>query len=88
MAILDLEDLPFRCPVTPESDRFRPLLYGTKPHIYRVIYAVEEKKKRVEILHVRHGARRALKRGRTRWPRLWVAAVLRPQEAVGFILRG
>ncbi len=62
MAILGLEELPFRCPVTPESDRFRHLLYGTKPHIYRIIYAVDEKKKRVEVLHLRHGARQALKR--------------------------
>lgn len=66
MAILDLEELPFRCPATPESDRFRHLLYGTKPHIYRVIYAVDEKKKRVEVLHIRHGARRALKRSELR----------------------
>ena len=66
MAILDLEAFPFRCPVTPESDRFQHMLYGTKPHIYRVIYAVDEKKKRVDVLHVRHGARQALKRSELR----------------------
>ena len=57
-AILSLEEQPNRCPVTPESDKFRHLLYGNKPHIYRVIYRVLEKQKQVEVLHIRHGARR------------------------------
>jgi plasmid stabilization system protein ParE len=57
-AILSLERLPNRCPKTPESPRFRHLLYGNKPHVYRVIYRVLEKQKLVEVLHIRHGARR------------------------------
>jgi toxin ParE1/3/4 len=57
-AILSLSYLPYRCPVTPEKDQLRQLLYGRKPHIYRVIYRVLEKKKAVEVLHIRHGARR------------------------------
>lgn len=57
-AILSLGKLPYRCPVTPEKDELRQLLYGHKPHIYRVIYRVLEKKKVVEVLHIRHGARR------------------------------
>jgi plasmid stabilization system protein ParE len=48
--------------VTPESDKFRHLLYGNKPHIYRAIYRVLEKQKQVEVLHIRHGARRRFKR--------------------------
>jgi toxin ParE1/3/4 len=60
-AILSLEDQPNRCPVTPESDKFRHLLYGNKPHIYRAIYRVLEKRKQVEVLHIRHGARRKFK---------------------------
>ena len=60
-AILSLEEQPNRCPVTPESDKFRNLLYGNKPHIYRVIYRVLEKRKEVEVLHIRHGAQRAFK---------------------------
>lgn len=60
-AILSLEVSPNRCPVTPESSHLRHLLYGNKPHIYRVIYRVAEKDKRVDILHVRHGARRRFK---------------------------
>jgi toxin ParE1/3/4 len=57
-AILTLEEQPNRCPATPESDKFRHLLYGNKPRIYRAIYRVLEKQKQVEVLHIRHGARR------------------------------
>jgi len=60
-AILSLQEHPNRCPVTPESTRFRNLLYGTKPNVYRVIYRVLERSKRVEVLHIRHGARRRFK---------------------------
>lgn len=54
--IFSLETMPNRNPVTPEDSRFRHLLYGNKPHVYRVIYRVEEKRKLVEIIHIRHGA--------------------------------
>ena len=60
-AILSLEHKPNRCPLTRKRDKLRHLLYGHKPHIYRVIYRVIEKKKQVEVLHIRHGARRRLK---------------------------
>jgi len=56
-AIRSLRHNPNRCPVTPENERFRHLLYGAKPHIYRVLYRVVERQKEVEILHIRHGAR-------------------------------
>ena len=55
-AILSLEEQPNRCPVAPESDRFRHLLYGNKPHIYRAIFRVLERQKQVEVLHIRHCA--------------------------------
>jgi toxin ParE1/3/4 len=61
-AILSLRERPNRAPVTPESKRLRHLLYGNKPHIYRVIYRVIEKRRQVEVLHIRHGARRRFKR--------------------------
>jgi toxin ParE1/3/4 len=61
VAVLSLEQLPRRCPVTPEKDSLRHLLYGRKPHVYRVIFSVLEKQKRVEVLHIRHGARRRFK---------------------------
>lgn len=60
-AILNLENLPYRWPVTHESRRLRHLLYGRKPRIYRVIYRVLEKRKRVDVLHIRYGARREFK---------------------------
>jgi toxin ParE1/3/4 len=55
--ILTLEKFPNRCPVTPEKKTARHLLYGRKPHVYRVIYRVIERRKVVEVLHIRHGAR-------------------------------
>ena len=56
-AILSLDELPNRCPPTPEKVQLRHLLYGHKPHVYRVIYRVRERRKLVEVLHIRHGAR-------------------------------
>lgn len=58
-AILSLEKLPYRGQVTQEDSRLRRLLYGRKPDVYRIIYRVREKQKQVQILHIRHGARRA-----------------------------
>ena len=62
---MTLAEHPERCPIIPEAKRLRRqlrhLLYGTKPHIYRVIYQVEETERRVIILHIRHGARRRLR---------------------------
>jgi toxin ParE1/3/4 len=57
-AILSLEEHPNRCPVTRENANLRHLLYGHKPHVYRVIYRVLEKRKQVDVVHIRHGARR------------------------------
>jgi len=60
-AILSLEVQPNRCPVTRRRDKLRHLLYAHNPHAYRVIYRVLENQKQVEVLHIRHGARRKLK---------------------------
>jgi plasmid stabilization system protein ParE len=62
-AILDLEALPNRWPVTHENGKLRHILYGGKPHTYRVIYRVLERQKRVEVIHIRHGARQRFKAG-------------------------
>lgn len=61
-AMLSLEEQPNRCPATPENNSLRHLLYGRKPHIYRVIYRVLEKQKQVDVLHIRHGARSSRRR--------------------------
>ena len=54
-----------RFPLAPEARRaqrkLRHLLYGKKPHVYRVIYEVEERRQTVWVLTIRHGARRKLK---------------------------
>jgi plasmid stabilization system protein ParE len=60
-AILSLEEQPNRCPVTPENQKLRHLLYGNKPHICRAIYRVVETRKQVEVLHIRRGARQGFK---------------------------
>jgi len=65
-AILSLEEQPNRCPETPEDAKLRHLLYGNKPHIYRVIYRVTERSKQVDVLHIRHGARRRFERSAIR----------------------
>lgn len=51
-AVFTLEESPARCPITPETKRLCHLIYGKKPHLYRVIYRILERRKEVEILHV------------------------------------
>lgn len=62
-AIASLSKLPQRWPVAPESFAFpfevRHLLYGHRPHIYRILFTISDKV--VYVLHVRHGRRRVLK---------------------------
>ena len=64
-AVYALAWSPKRCPVAPEARRvkraLRHLLYGKKPHVYRVIYEVDEGRKTVWVLTIRHGARRKVK---------------------------
>jgi toxin ParE1/3/4 len=56
-AILSMEKGPNRGSIFQK--RIRLLLYGHKPHIYRVLYRGREKQEQVEILHIRHCARRS-----------------------------
>jgi toxin ParE1/3/4 len=59
-AIDSLRTLPGRCPVAPErreaSVEVRQLLYGRRPHVYRVLFTIENRV--VYVLHIRHGRRR------------------------------
>jgi plasmid stabilization system protein ParE len=57
--IFSLEKLPFRSAITPENRNLRHLLYGHRRNTYRVIYRVVGM--RVNVLHVRHGARKKLR---------------------------
>ncbi len=62
LAVYSLESYPYRCPIAPEARRrkrkLRNLLYSRKPHVYRVIYEVDEERQTVVVLTIRHGARR------------------------------
>jgi toxin ParE1/3/4 len=59
-AVHTLERLPRRCPIAPESKkaqrRLRHLLYGAKRDVYRVIYQIDESRKVVRVLTIRHSA--------------------------------
>jgi toxin ParE1/3/4 len=65
-AVSTLATHPRRCPAAPEARRLkrtlRQLLYGNKPHVYRVIYEVDERSKTVWVLAIQHGARRNVQR--------------------------
>jgi plasmid stabilization system protein ParE len=58
-AIESLANTPHRTAKTPEDKSLHQLIYGKKPHFYRIIYAIDESRKRVEVLHVRHHGRQA-----------------------------
>ena len=62
-AIIGLEKRPHRAPVTPEDGTLRHLLYGKRPHAYRIIYAIEDAISTVYVLHIRAPGRAEM-RGR------------------------
>jgi plasmid stabilization system protein ParE len=68
-AIATLRTHPRRCPVAPENaflpGEIRQLLYGRRPHVYRVLFEVRDEEQTVTILHVVHGARDYLRPDRT-----------------------
>jgi toxin ParE1/3/4 len=61
-AVYALEKYPYCCPAAPESRRIRRTLrhslYGKKPHVYRIIYEIDERRHIVWVLTIRHAARR------------------------------
>lgn len=66
-AIDSLSSLPSRCPLAPEnrdlSVEVRQLLYGRRPHVYRILFSINGNV--VQVLHIRHGRRRPMTQGRT-----------------------
>ncbi len=54
-AVTSLSKFPERCSVSSESEAFdvvvRQLIYGKKPHIYRILFSIKDEK--VYILRVR-----------------------------------
>ena len=61
--IESLSEHPQRNPTIIEDPTLRHLLYGFKPHIYRIIYSIDPFRKIVNVIHVRHRARDAFKPG-------------------------
>jgi plasmid stabilization system protein ParE len=61
-AIATLAELPERCPLAPENTRVpfevRQLLYGRRPHVYRILFTIDGDT--VYVLHIRHGHREPL----------------------------
>jgi mRNA-degrading endonuclease RelE of RelBE toxin-antitoxin system len=52
--------MPERSGEAPESparngETIRHLLYGSRPNVYRVLFTVDDRKKTVFVLTVRHG---------------------------------
>ncbi len=46
--------------MVPDNANLRQLFYGTKPYVYRIIYAVDDSGGVVRLLHIRHQARQNL----------------------------
>ncbi len=61
-AVATLADSPQRCALAPENAvvpfEVRHLLYGRKPHVYRIIFTIEGGT--VSVLHIRHGRRQPI----------------------------
>lgn len=59
-AITSLTTFPSRCSLAPENQdlpvELRQLLYGSRPHVYRILFTVEADT--VQVLHIRHSRRR------------------------------
>ena len=60
-AIFSLQRTPRRCP--PAKDQIkaggtlRQLLHGKKPNVYRILFQIQEHRKLVRVVTIRHGAR-------------------------------
>lgn len=58
--ITSLDHHPARGLPVPEDASLRQLLYGRRPHVYRIIYEIDARNRVVHVLHIRHGARDAM----------------------------
>ena len=59
-AVLALENQPHRHPAAPEKDGLRHILHPSRSYVYRVIFKIDDARRIVSVLHIRHGSRRAL----------------------------
>jgi hypothetical protein len=64
-SLRSLDKLPHRCPLAREARKakreIRCLLFGKRRNVYRILFEVEDAKRAVWILPIRHAARRDLK---------------------------
>lgn len=64
-AVTSLSKFPERCPISSESEAFdvvvRQLLHGKKPHIYRILFSIQNEK--VYILRVRSTKQQSISDG-------------------------
>ena len=62
--IIQLSNLPARCPTAPESHKLgvelRQSVFGKRSGAYRIIFRIDEKAHEVQILSVRHSARKPI----------------------------
>ena len=58
-ALESLSEFPHRCPLAPDNAdspfEARELIYGRRPHLYRILFTIEGDS--VIVLHIRHGRR-------------------------------
>jgi toxin ParE1/3/4 len=59
--VFSLDHHPQRGQPVPGQPSLRQILYGNKPHIYRIIYSIDTPSNIVNVLHIRHGARDSFK---------------------------
>ena len=63
-SLYSLEKQPRRCPIAREAREakreIRCMQFGRRHGVYRVLYEIDEKRRIVWILHIRHGAQRDL----------------------------
>ena len=61
LAVLSLSSMPQRGALVPEDKRFRQILHGNKPHLYRILYSIDREQGIVFVRTIRHGARRPIR---------------------------
>ncbi len=59
--IQTLSTLADRGRLTDYDPKLRYLLYGNKPHVYRILYRMDDRSSTVRVVHIRHGARKPIK---------------------------
>jgi len=63
-SLYSLRKMPHRCSLAVEAHKakreIRCLLFGKRRNVYRILYEIDETKRIVWILHIRHGAMQSL----------------------------